>query len=202
MNKQKSQSGSAHLVVIIIIVLAIVGTLGYVYYQNFLQKKTTSSQVNSKYTSVEDNFKINFPKTPKVTDLGESTNKDGVVSTGKTYDFGSNQDKKYSVMVFKTQNGAIADWNKLGSKGVQDGLLGSADIIVPNIPNSDSSDRCTTYQNRQALIVRAIKKTDENKKAFFISFFNKATNYIIYEGGVGVNEEEFMNFANSFEFIN
>ena len=42
MNKQKYQSGFAHILIITIILgLGLVGTLGFVYYQNFIQKKDT-----------------------------------------------------------------------------------------------------------------------------------------------------------------
>jgi len=37
--KKQSQSGSAHLIIIILLAIALIGTLGFVYYQNFIQKK-------------------------------------------------------------------------------------------------------------------------------------------------------------------
>ncbi|MEI6228895.1 MAG: hypothetical protein WCP11_02660 [Candidatus Saccharibacteria bacterium] len=40
MNKKQSQSGSAHLVVIIVLVAALLGALGFVFYQNFMVAKT------------------------------------------------------------------------------------------------------------------------------------------------------------------
>jgi len=39
-NKKQSQSGSAHLVVIIVLVAALIGALGFVFYQNFMVAKT------------------------------------------------------------------------------------------------------------------------------------------------------------------
>ena len=62
MNKQKSQSGFAHLVIIIILAVALVGTLGFVFYQNVIQKKDTVSKTdessknsdNSSKTSIDD----------------------------------------------------------------------------------------------------------------------------------------------------
>lgn len=44
MNKQKSQSGFAHLAIVIILAVALVGTLGFVYWQNFIQKDTVVSK--------------------------------------------------------------------------------------------------------------------------------------------------------------
>lgn len=39
MNKSNNQSGSAHAVVIIILIMAILGLLGFIFWQNFVQKK-------------------------------------------------------------------------------------------------------------------------------------------------------------------
>jgi len=40
-NKKQSQSGSSHLVIIIVLVVALLGALGYVFYLNFMQPKST-----------------------------------------------------------------------------------------------------------------------------------------------------------------
>jgi len=42
-DKLKSQSGSAHLIIIIALSLALIGTLSFVYWNNFIQPKTTES---------------------------------------------------------------------------------------------------------------------------------------------------------------
>lgn len=44
MNKQK-QDGSAHIVAIVILIIALVGTLGFVFWQNFLNKKDSADNV-------------------------------------------------------------------------------------------------------------------------------------------------------------
>jgi len=44
MKKSGSQSGSAHLIIIILIVLVVLGGLGYVVYRNFIAPKTTTNQ--------------------------------------------------------------------------------------------------------------------------------------------------------------
>jgi len=41
MNKKQSQSGSAHLIIIIVLAVALLGSLGYVFYLNFMQPKST-----------------------------------------------------------------------------------------------------------------------------------------------------------------
>lgn len=47
MNKNKSKSGSVRLIAAIILVVAIVGALGFVYWQNFVQKNDNVSQNSS-----------------------------------------------------------------------------------------------------------------------------------------------------------
>ena len=43
MNKQQNQLGSAHLVVIILLSVALLGSLGFLFYQNFVLSKTNDS---------------------------------------------------------------------------------------------------------------------------------------------------------------
>ncbi len=62
MIKYKQQYGFAHLLIIIILSVALLGTLGFVYYQNFIQKK------------VSDNTKIETVNIPK-TDTNVTTDK-------------------------------------------------------------------------------------------------------------------------------
>lgn len=42
----KKQSGSAHLVITIILAVALIGTLGFVYWQNFMQPKDSNKSVS------------------------------------------------------------------------------------------------------------------------------------------------------------
>lgn len=55
MNKHKSQSGSSHLIIIIILVVALLGTLGFVFWQNYYQTKTTTQTKISNAKVVETN---------------------------------------------------------------------------------------------------------------------------------------------------
>jgi hypothetical protein len=45
--KYKSQTGSAHLVIIIILTVAVMGLLGFVFWQNFAQKKADTTPVST-----------------------------------------------------------------------------------------------------------------------------------------------------------
>ena len=51
MNKHKNQSGSAHAIIIIILIAAIIGLLGFVFWQNFIQKKDTVAPAKSAATT-------------------------------------------------------------------------------------------------------------------------------------------------------
>lgn len=53
MNKNKNQSGFAHIAIIIILAVALLGTLGFVFWQNFMQPKTVVVH--------EDKEKVNAP---------------------------------------------------------------------------------------------------------------------------------------------
>jgi len=52
--KQNIQSGSAHLIIIIILALALIGALGFVFWQNFMQPKVNKSQDSSLIKTVTD----------------------------------------------------------------------------------------------------------------------------------------------------
>lgn len=78
-NKSLSQKGSAHIVIIIILVVALLGVLGFVFWQNFIDKKpVTKNDESSKnentqnqptdeyegwktYTSTRDGYSIKYP---------------------------------------------------------------------------------------------------------------------------------------------
>jgi hypothetical protein len=51
MNSRKTETGSAHIVIIIILVVALLGTLGFVFWQNFLKPKTDTAQTITTSTS-------------------------------------------------------------------------------------------------------------------------------------------------------
>lgn len=56
---KNSQSGSAHVIVVAVLVVALISTLGWIFWQNFLQKKTTDSVAStSSSTKTSDNVKV------------------------------------------------------------------------------------------------------------------------------------------------
>jgi len=78
-NKALSQKGSAHVVIIVILVVALLGTLGFVFWQNFIDKKPVAKNNESSktedtkskpkdeykgwktYTSTRDGYSIRYP---------------------------------------------------------------------------------------------------------------------------------------------
>jgi hypothetical protein len=67
-NKQKSQAGFAHLIIVIVLAVGLVGALGFIYWQNFINKDNATSQQKSKDSA------------DKVSDANKTTEKIVVLS--------------------------------------------------------------------------------------------------------------------------
>lgn len=199
--ENKSSSKKKVILIVAICLLAIVLTsLALLYFigNNLNVKKSddNKSQANV-YTSKDDNFKIQFPQQPTVTD-GPNSTYNGATTTSRSYSVGSNDNKKFEVIVIKVANGAIADWNKFDAKTVQSMLLNASNQLTSGMNYSNIKNTYLTFQNRQALLVEVDKP---GKVAFDLMFFDKTTQYIIYEGGLTFSQNDFMNFANTFSLI-
>lgn len=66
-NKNLSQKGSAHVVIIVILVVALLGALGFVFWQNYLKGPSETSNSNDNST-VQTNDKDKVKKTPVLVD--------------------------------------------------------------------------------------------------------------------------------------
>src|SRR5687767_13384271 len=62
MRKKISQTGSAHAAIIVVLVIALIGALGFVFWNSFLKKETTVPQAENK------------PQTKDVCSSGENVN--------------------------------------------------------------------------------------------------------------------------------
>lgn len=76
MNRKELQKGSAHLIIVIVLAVALVGTLGYIFWQNFTKSETNkqsqSSQADKKTT--ENNDKTDSSKTEaELTEIAADT---------------------------------------------------------------------------------------------------------------------------------
>ncbi len=58
MQKNKSQTGSAHAVIIIVVIIALAGMLGFIFWNNFLKEKPTNDN-NSQASQTEDEKPVN-----------------------------------------------------------------------------------------------------------------------------------------------
>lgn len=47
MDSQKLQSGFAHLIIVIILTIGLIGTLGFIYWQGFIKKDNNTSQTRA-----------------------------------------------------------------------------------------------------------------------------------------------------------
>lgn len=89
MKNKKSQSGSAHAIIVIILVIALLGSLGFIFWQNFVQSKNTPDQNKNNQTinkSTENSAKTNVSNEIALT---ESIT-DNTVGTGLTLKYPSN----------------------------------------------------------------------------------------------------------------
>jgi len=104
--KQNNQSGFAHLgIVVIILTIALIGTLGFVFYQNFIQNKDNIAKVEDANKNTDPNnntsndadkqtdltysdkqFNFSYPKTGWLTSLEQETYATDV-ATLKTTDY-------------------------------------------------------------------------------------------------------------------
>jgi|GEM_PF-5651761 len=75
MKSRHTQTGSAHVVIIIVLVIAVLGALGFIFWQNFLNKpaastttttttKTTASDTTT-YKNTDLGFSVDYPSTWK-----------------------------------------------------------------------------------------------------------------------------------------
>jgi hypothetical protein len=97
MNKRKSQSGSIHLLIAIILLVVILATLGFIFWQNFIEPKTNKSAESTASTeltevasdqTINTGLTVKYPKTWKLShkaisnefDTSTITSPDGRIS--------------------------------------------------------------------------------------------------------------------------
>lgn len=105
---KKYQSGSAHLIIVFVLVLALLGALGFVVWRNFIQTKPTAAFEDTDTTTITD------------TDLTISTTSNAVATT--------------ATLVADAQHLTITEW---GLKGVYNGLYGMRYEIYNNSLNKE-----------------------------------------------------------------
>jgi cytoskeletal protein RodZ len=132
----KSQKGSAHVVVVIILVLALLGALGFIFWQNFMQKNDTITKTEDKVATKQESKNVDIKTdTLKIPELGKSLD----LSTAKyddiTYEMTSvNRDdvNKYIVAIYSKD---------LNARLVADAKKGSPDMDYTTTYNKLSANR-------------------------------------------------------------
>lgn len=66
-NKTLSQKGSAHAVIIVILVAALLGALGFIFWQNFMNKDTSDTNNTTKVENKQENTNENAEKSDQLT---------------------------------------------------------------------------------------------------------------------------------------
>lgn len=122
MNNKKSQAGSAHLVIIILLAVALMGALGFVCYQNFIQPKVTN-----KLTDTTKITEIN--KTANGQNNGPSEITDNSTLTEVAYD--KTMGTKFAIKYPNT-------W-KLTYENPNDEVMGMSDINTVTSPDGKAS---------------------------------------------------------------
>lgn len=130
----RSQSGSAHLVIIIILSLALLGTLGFVYYQNFIQNKDTVSKTDNNKITNKTSEKATEPTTDKtVPTVAPATVVNKFVSEFLLYKSSAAGNTDAS---FAAENTSLTDEFRDRITSPNQGLSSSPIILAQDLPNS------------------------------------------------------------------
>lgn len=126
MNKRKFQSGSAQLIAIILLVIALIGTLGFVYYQNFIQDKDGVSKIDD--TKKIDEVEATAPAiAPSVVINGFLTS---------YFEYMNSTERDGTEADFAAQSSALADDFKNSITAPNQGQFSSPIILAQDMPPS------------------------------------------------------------------
>ena len=107
MYKNKSQSGSAHLIIIIVLATALIGSLSFVFYQNFIQNKEDSIKVDVEKT--DDESKTTTPTPSPTTQATPTVDPSTVVNNFLTSFLDYMNSPESSEVIFATQSSDLTD---------------------------------------------------------------------------------------------
>lgn len=169
---------------------------------HFDHKKTTSTAtINSTispYVATEDNFQINFPGTPTISNVGPSSDSTGGTTTGRAYDLQKqSSDTEYDVIV---ANYSDENLGSLTGASLQSSLQTSANQLAQGAKDTLSNTSFVTFSNKSA--IEGIMKPGDSSTLpqYFVEFYNGHDLYAITVATT--NKSTFDSFANSFSFIN
>jgi uncharacterized membrane protein YukC len=145
-NKKQSQSGSAHLIIVIVLVVALLGALGFIVYQNFIAKPTDNALTEAPKALIAGDFGNNgdygtFQVRGYAT-ANEVQYMPGVSGPYSCHDGGCVTNDYIYFNVVKTENTHILDYliKNHGSSYVQDNAIGMGCVENNAINYSNISD--------------------------------------------------------------
>ena len=145
MSKQKNQlqSGSAHLIVVLLLVVALLGALGFIAYQNFFQKKT-SEQSTSVVNKADDEESAVEDNSTSITELGVTGVYEGAY--GFKYTIDNTRSEKTAILSSDDFAGAcagqtIVEITKFSADSILSGIghVAIDPITIENYYNSNPS---------------------------------------------------------------
>jgi hypothetical protein len=138
----KKQSGSAHLVIIIVLSLVLLGVLGFVCYQNFIQNKDTVSKTDTDKNKTVDK-KSQEATTPTIE---PATVVNDFLSTFLLY---MSSTTARSDASFAEQNAALTREFRDRITNPNQGLSSSPITLAQDLPNSFTIGDVTEVDNAQ-----------------------------------------------------
>ena len=182
MEDKQSQTGSAHAIIIILLVIALLGGLGFVFWQNFAKSKSETKQTKTAQNSVtankssgssakinevklteiaadhvaSTNLAIKYPSSWIMTHEQASPVSDGDITVvGENYNI-SSPNKEIVVKLGLTNGGVGGTCDKTNG----DGLLQINPEEIPNYPNT----RFVSYYGADYYFA-GIQSNDEKNKS-------------------------------------
>jgi cytoskeletal protein RodZ len=207
--KKQNQNGSALVVIVIILAVAIIGTLGFVLWQNFLKPKpaTETSQTNKTttstvdpykdwktYTSTASNYQIKYPSTwllvPETSTDGPYIRNLDPTTTGGGYPAGY-----INVSILKYTDNS----NFSGSTATQwYDQLGTSDLSMGPITYKANTVGAYTVNNMAAK--KTIASYDETDEAIFVLKDSKLYEINLYPANA-TNDATVQKMLTSFTFL-
>lgn len=149
LNKTKSQSGFAHLAIIVVLTVLLLGTLGFVFYQNFIQNKDNTSKDDGNKSIKKSSDDVDDTTTPDTVDeampaVAPATVVDDFVASYFSYITAENSAQEgHSDVAFANQSSALTTAFKDNLNSL---MVATADhfLLIQNTPSGFTVGDATT----------------------------------------------------------
>jgi flagellar basal body-associated protein FliL len=186
MKKPQSEQGSAHVIIIVVLVLVVLGLLGFVFWQNFIDKKpakstasTTSSKTSTKndtpanmktYTNETLGFSFNYPSGWTISEDGADKSRAVTVASPATL-----SQKNTSPNASQYDVGVRYE----PTSGSSDGSTSSAVAALKN-GNASGSSSMSYMETINSIKVSEFDITNV-QTPFFAAVFPIGSNYVEFD---------------------